>query len=537
MPGWVGIKGRPIEFVECDVTLGEGQVNIGEATTATSGQLVMNSGVPGGGYAHTQIPGLAMAADIQVQWPSDNGSNGDVLTTDGAGTMSWDTPSGGVSDGDKGDITVSGGGTNWQIDASAVGTAEIANDAVTYAKIQNVSATDKLLGRSTAGAGDVEEIACTAAGRALIDDADAAAQRTTLGLVIGTNVQAYDAELAALAGLASAADKLPYFTGSGTASLADLTAFARTLLDDSSAAAARVTLLPSLTGNALEVLRVNAGETDVEWAAASGGGDVVGPSSATDNALCRFDGTTGKLIQLGLWILSDVGQLGRDTGTSSINFVPVDGRLDIYAPSAGDIIRGGIYGDANPRFGWETSGRMNWGDGTSGADTQLSRIAAGKLGMASGDTFRTGESLEFIESASIPAPSSGYAALYANGAGYPKWVDDNAVNGRLVQLRSATTASSGTPTINTDQTDYFSITAQAANITSMTTNLSGTPVAGQRLHIAITDDGTARAIKWGTGWEASSTVALPTTTVISTRMDLEFIWNEATSKWRIIQNA
>ena len=45
-----------------------------------------------------------------------------------------------------------------------------------------VSATDKILGRATAGAGDVEEITCTAAGRALLDDADAAAQRTTLGL-------------------------------------------------------------------------------------------------------------------------------------------------------------------------------------------------------------------------------------------------------------------------------------------------------------------------------------------------------------------
>lgn len=56
------------------------------------------------------------------------------------------------------------------------------NDVVTYAKIQNVSATDKLLGRSSSGAGDIEEVACTAAGRALIDDADAAAQRTTLSL-------------------------------------------------------------------------------------------------------------------------------------------------------------------------------------------------------------------------------------------------------------------------------------------------------------------------------------------------------------------
>jgi hypothetical protein len=60
--------------------------------------------------------------------------------------------------------------------------ARIANDAVTYAKLQNVSATDRLLGRSSAGAGDVEEITCTSFGRSLIDDADAAAARTTLGV-------------------------------------------------------------------------------------------------------------------------------------------------------------------------------------------------------------------------------------------------------------------------------------------------------------------------------------------------------------------
>ena len=64
----------------------------------------------------------------------------------------------------------------------SVTTAKIANDAVTYAKIQNVSATDRILGRSSAGAGDVEEITCTAFGRSLIDDADAAAARTTLSV-------------------------------------------------------------------------------------------------------------------------------------------------------------------------------------------------------------------------------------------------------------------------------------------------------------------------------------------------------------------
>ena len=69
-----------------------------------------------------------------------------------------------------------------QASTTKLGTAALADGAVTYAKLQDVSATNRLLGRSTAGAGDVEEIVCTSAGRALLDDADASAQRTTLGL-------------------------------------------------------------------------------------------------------------------------------------------------------------------------------------------------------------------------------------------------------------------------------------------------------------------------------------------------------------------
>lgn len=122
--------------------------------------------------------------------------------------------------------------------------------------------------------------------------------------------------------------------------------------------------------------------------------------------------------------------------------------------------------------------------------------------------------------------------LQHRGVSVPTISSTDILTNKRVTPRTGTVASSATPTINTDDVDYYTITAQAVDITSFTTNLSGTPTDGQRLWIAIT--GTAsRAITWGASFEAS-TVALPTTTSGTNRLDVGFVWNSVTSKWRCV---
>lgn len=104
---------------------------------------------------------------------------------------------------------------------------------------------------------------------------------------------------------------------------------------------------------------------------------------------------------------------------------------------------------------------------------------------------------------------------------------------KRITPRITTVTSNATPTCNTDNTDILTITAQAAAITSMTTNLTGTPVNGDQLEVRIKDDGTPRAITWGASFGAGP-VALPTTTVTSKALRNYFEYDSVRAVWVLL---
>jgi hypothetical protein len=241
----------------------------------------------------------------------------------------------------------------------ADGATTIAAGAVTLAKMANV-ASGSVFYRKTAatGAPEVQTLATLKTDLGLTGTNSGDQTITLTGDVAGSGTGSFGATIAAdavtnakLANVATATIKgrVTASTGdpedlTGTQATALLDTFTNTLKG----------LAPASGGGTANFLRA-----DGTWAAPAGGGggsgDVVGPASATDNALVRFDATTGKLVQNSAVLVLDGGEMTlplvaspATPGTDSLNLFgrKVGGRMlpAIKGPS-------GLDTSLQPHFG------------------------------------------------------------------------------------------------------------------------------------------------------------------------------------------
>jgi hypothetical protein len=318
---------------------------------------------------------------------------------------------------------------------------------------------------------------------------------------------------------------------------------------------------PFANADAITLTYTRAGDKGSDGA---GAGDTVGPSSATDNALARFDTTTGKLLQNSTVSLGDSGPLapvttdtvslgsttlmwsdlflasggvvnwnnGDVTITHSSNQLAFAGASTSYSfdanivPASSD---GAALGTSSLMFSdafFASGAVINFNNG----DVSITHsTGALSFGTSVAVTFGTIE-LGAASDTTISRSAAGVIAV--EGVVIPSISSTSTLTNKRNTFRRGTTASSATPSINTDNYDIFSITALAANITSMTSGLSGTPVHGDGLLIEITGTAT-RTISWGSSFEAS-TIALPTTTSSTAMLSVALVWNSTTSKWRCV---
>lgn len=318
----------------------------------------------------------------------------------------------------------------------------------------------------------------------------------------------------------------------------------------------------SALGTAGQVLTVNGGATALEYTTPAGGGDMVTVGTPSDgqvgiwtgdgtmegDASLTFDTTDDTLViaASGKLGFGAVDILTDSAGTTTLgNIDALDATTEGTIESAIDTLANltSIQGNSFTVSGTTTISGTNTGDQdisalTTGPGATVTDNAVARFNGTGGLTIQESP----VTIADTTGNMAGVGTLNTHtipgGTGTLALTSDitvtasstNTFTNKRMTKRTGTTTSSATPTINTDDVDIYIITAQAADITSFTTNLSGTPTEGQMIQIAITGTA-ARAITWGASF-IDGLVASPTTTITTQRLDTLWQWSAGASKWR-----
>lgn len=168
-------------------------------------------------------------------------------------------------------------------------------------------------------------------------------------------------------------------------------------------------------------------------------------------------------------------------------------------------------------------------DGGTGAST--ASAARTNLGLVIGTDVLApnGSAASLTSFPTLNQNTTGSAATLTT----PRTINGVSFNGSAnIRLRPPYVQVSNTTswTIDSDTYEYAENTGLTGNLTI--NNPTGTPTPGQRLWVSVTGTA-ARTISYGTAFEDSTTIR-PTTTVSTARLDIGFVWNAATSKWRCV---
>jgi hypothetical protein len=173
-----------------DITIATANdTNVTLTTTASGSTVTITAGWTGD-LAFSRLVQSSAASRLVGRGSAAGAGDYQEITLGAGLSMSGTALSATVSDGDKGDITVSSSGTVWNIDANAVGTTEIADNNVTLAKLAT-QAEATVIGVPVGG-GTVTPVALTAAQLvAIINTADGAGSGLDADLLDGMSSAAF----------------------------------------------------------------------------------------------------------------------------------------------------------------------------------------------------------------------------------------------------------------------------------------------------------------------------------------------------------